>query len=186
MFRLFCSADRAVWFSQDFFLQEFSHKATPEMSCQVLPQILSLARLSVRLTQGVIRMTNKSYMACVNRTAPEKLLWTGLQLSGLDINWILSRFELRGWAAYRKKRVAILYRWVPVNSKNVKTSAILPNNWILNSSKQISIVEIGMQFQKDSELSGIGLSTFGLIETHLYALKSHDLNYKSRSSQKNS
>ena len=68
--RFFFYAFEAVRFSQDFFLQEFSRKATPEMSCQFLPKILSLARLSVRLTQDVTRISNKSCMACVNRTAP--------------------------------------------------------------------------------------------------------------------
>ncbi len=39
------------------------------MSCQFLPRILSLGRLSVRLTQDITRISNKSCMACVNWTA---------------------------------------------------------------------------------------------------------------------
>ena len=59
----------AVHFPQDFFLQEFSHKATPEKSCEVLPKILSLARLSVPLTQDITRILEKSCPTCVNQTA---------------------------------------------------------------------------------------------------------------------
>ncbi len=70
----------AVRFPQDFFLQEFSCKATPENSCQVLPKILSLARLSVRLTQDITRILEKSCVPCENRTALKK------QWSPLDSN----------------------------------------------------------------------------------------------------
>ena len=59
-----------------FFLQEFSHRATPEISFKVLPKILSLARLSVQLTQDVTGISNKSCLPCVNQTASMTQSWS--------------------------------------------------------------------------------------------------------------
>ncbi len=58
-----CNCVRGCSIFTRFSLHEFLRKATPQMSCQVLPKILSLARLSVRLTTNkrkVLRALRKS------------------------------------------------------------------------------------------------------------------------------
>ncbi len=67
------------------------------MACQVLPKILSLARLSVRLTQDVRRILVRSCVHCANRTASKRHRTLGLwpQFSPKDI-WLREREKKEG------------------------------------------------------------------------------------------
>ena len=98
---------RAVRFSQDFFLQEFSCKATPEKSCQVLPKILSLARLSVGLTTNLARIKEKSCVPCANRMASNflpKLVHMLLFSAGKKLNFHFLNSPIFGYCRLRSTR----------------------------------------------------------------------------------